>query len=86
MADDCNDPSRDPIERRLRHVFVALGRIGHTELAMLKEVAELENALRDAVRTWTFDDYQHPSHSWHDREDWFGRHQCARDIRRTIDG
>lgn len=35
-------------------------------------------ALTDALRTWSFDDAQRHTHSWHDREDWIERHPTLR--------
>ena len=35
-------------------------------------------ALTDALRTWSFDDAQRPTHSWHAREDWIERHPTLR--------
>lgn len=55
------------------------------ELAALRQRADdLEAALRDAVRTWTFSDAQFPEHSWHDREDWYERHAVAREVRAAL--
>jgi hypothetical protein len=44
----------------------------------------LEAALRDAIATWQFGESQNHEHSWHDREDWFERHEVARKIRKDI--
>lgn len=42
---------------------------------------KIEEALRDAVRGWSFNDAQQPTHTWHDREDWYARHEVARALR-----
>ena len=44
-------------------------------------VVRLREALDDAIRTWAFHDWQGHAHSWHDREDWFERHEVARERR-----
>ena len=49
-----------------------------------ERIGRMEKALIDAIRTWTFNDHQHHTHSWHDREDWFERHEVAREIRKAL--
>lgn len=58
------------------------GRLVNGNDRLQRENAALLAALTDAIRTWRFNDYQHPTHSWHDREDWFERHEIAREIRK----
>ena len=48
------------------------------------ENAAMRKALRDALRAWSFNDYQFHTHSWHTREDWIGRHPVVLEMARIM--
>ena len=49
-----------------------------------RDLAEANAAIRDALDSWTFDERQWHTHSWHDLENWKEKHSAA--IKRAKEG
>lgn len=65
---------RDSYRNEHRILEAKYGKVCDDRDAARALLAVERAALTDALRTWSFDDAQRHTHSWHDREDWYERH------------